>query len=69
MPNLLSYPRGDLMNAFSAAMADETARARSQLVVAHEVRDDAAVVDALERLRDLTEISERAREGLLLPGP
>lgn len=56
------------MNAFSTAMADELAQARSQLVGAGERQDDAAVVDALERLRDLTEISERAREGLSLPG-
>ena len=56
------------MNAFSTAMADELAHVRTQLVVAGECQDDVAVVDALERLRDLTEISERAREGLLLPG-
>ncbi len=56
------------MNAFSTAMADELAQVRTQLVVAGECQDEAAVVDALERLRDLTEISERAREGLLLPG-
>ncbi|MEP6856053.1 MAG: hypothetical protein ABJA33_11325 [Pedococcus sp.] len=55
------------MNAFSTAMADELAQVRTQLVVAGECQDEAAVVDALERLRDLTEISERAREGLLLP--
>lgn len=54
------------MHAFSAAMADEVALTRSQLWSARERRDESAVADALARLRDLRDIAERAREGLLL---
>lgn len=57
---------GTHMHAFSAAMADEVALTRSQLWSARERRDESAVADALARLRDLRDIAERAREGLLL---
>lgn len=56
------------MNAFSAAIADEVALTRAELHGARARRDDDGVIDALERLLDLTEISERVREGLLLHG-
>ena len=58
-----------MMNAFSSALADELALARERLRSARARRDDEGVMDARERLLDLTEISERVREGLLIPSP
>jgi hypothetical protein len=55
------------VNAFSAAIADELAKTRSELWGARERRDDAGVVSALERLLDLGEIVDRAREGVSAP--
>ena len=52
------------MREFSAALADEVALTRSELFSARERRDDSGVTNALERLRDLREISERALDGV-----
>jgi hypothetical protein len=52
------------MHEFSAAVADEVALARSELWSAGQRRDESGVTCALERLRDLREISERARDGV-----
>lgn len=53
------------MHEFSAALADEVALTRSELWSARQRRDDSGVTNALERLRDLREISERALDGAL----
>lgn len=52
------------MHEFSAALGDEVALTRSELSSARERRDDSGVTNALERLRDLREISERALDGV-----
>ncbi len=52
------------MNAFTAAIAAEVARTRSELTSAKDRRDESAVTDAQERLQDLSEICERALDGL-----
>lgn len=54
------------MNAFRSALADEVARAQASLLRARERKDAAAVTDAVERLRDLDEISAQVNDGLVL---
>jgi hypothetical protein len=49
-------------------MTDEVALTRSQLRAARQRHDEAAVAEAVARLLDLREISDRAREGLVLSG-
>jgi hypothetical protein len=56
------------VNAFTTALADEVAQAWATLLRARERQDDAAVTDAVERLRDLDEIGARVRDGLELAG-
>ncbi|GAB3436960.1 hypothetical protein GCM10027517_07840 [Phycicoccus ginsengisoli] len=57
------------MSAFTTALADEVAQAWATLLRARERQDEAAVTEAVERLRDLDEISERVRDGLELASP
>lgn len=54
------------MNAFASAMAEEFARARADLTAARSRQDDTGISDAIDRLRDLSELLERAGEGLPL---
>ena len=51
------------MNAFAAAMAEESATARAELLAAQSREDEVGVRDAVNRLRDLAEIAARVREG------
>jgi hypothetical protein len=54
------------VNAFASAMAEEVARARADLTEARSRQDDTGISDAIDRLRDLSELLERAGEGLPL---
>jgi hypothetical protein len=54
------------VNAFASAMAEEIARARADLTDARSRQDDSGISDAIARLRDLSELLERAGEGLPL---
>jgi hypothetical protein len=48
-------------------MAEEFARARAELTEARSRQDDVGISDAIDRLRDLAELLERAAEGAPLP--
>lgn len=54
------------MNAFAAAMVEEYATARAALLAAQSREDEVGVRDAADRLRDLSEIAARVREGLVV---